>query len=124
MTTCPFCKSDISNDATRCPHCTSFLGREQAQESSDKITYVVDRGLITFLKVAGTVFAMFLTVGLSFYLIDVRQMRKQIAEQDFADATFEATGKLYGEGSPERAVVVQSWAVVGIAAGRPTQAGK
>src|SRR5713101_578583 len=80
MTTCPFCKSDISNDATRCPHCTSFLGREQAQESSDKITYVVDRGLITFLKVAGTVFAMFLTVGLSFYLIDVRQMSKQIAE--------------------------------------------
>ncbi len=24
---CPFCKSDIAIDATRCPHCTSELGK-------------------------------------------------------------------------------------------------
>ena len=24
--TCPFCKSKIAIDATRCPHCTSELG--------------------------------------------------------------------------------------------------
>ena len=23
---CPFCKSEIADDATRCPHCTSELG--------------------------------------------------------------------------------------------------
>lgn len=27
--TCPFCKSEISLEATRCPHCTSVLTEEQ-----------------------------------------------------------------------------------------------
>lgn len=26
---CPFCKSEIHIDATRCPHCTSVLGEEK-----------------------------------------------------------------------------------------------
>ena len=24
---CPFCKSEIAEDATRCPHCTSMLDK-------------------------------------------------------------------------------------------------
>lgn len=31
--TCPFCKSEIADDATRCPHCTSMLeGVDPAKE--------------------------------------------------------------------------------------------
>jgi len=29
--TCPFCKSEIADDATRCPHCTSELPLEEAK---------------------------------------------------------------------------------------------
>lgn len=31
---CPFCKSEISIEATRCPHCTSMLEEEAAEEES------------------------------------------------------------------------------------------
>ena len=33
---CPYCKSEISIDATRCPHCTSIL----EDEADDKIESV------------------------------------------------------------------------------------
>ena len=29
---CPFCKSEIAIDATRCPHCTSVLDEDKVQE--------------------------------------------------------------------------------------------
>jgi len=78
MATCRFCKSEISSDATRCPHCTSFLSPEGDQESSGKVTYIVDRGIITFLKIAGPTFAFFIIVGLSFYSLDFYHMTQTI----------------------------------------------
>ena len=30
--TCPFCKSEIDIDATNCPHCTSDIPEEEAEE--------------------------------------------------------------------------------------------
>ncbi|MBE6818919.1 MAG: large conductance mechanosensitive channel protein MscL [Ruminococcaceae bacterium] len=33
--TCPFCKSEIDIEATRCPHCTSELPEEEAAEDAD-----------------------------------------------------------------------------------------
>ena len=30
---CPYCKSEISIDATRCPHCTSILEDEAAADN-------------------------------------------------------------------------------------------
>jgi large conductance mechanosensitive channel len=30
--TCPFCKSEIAIDATKCPHCTSDIPEEAAEE--------------------------------------------------------------------------------------------
>ncbi|MGN0518852.1 MAG: large conductance mechanosensitive channel protein MscL [Acutalibacteraceae bacterium] len=33
--TCPFCQSEISIKATRCPHCTSELPAEEEKESED-----------------------------------------------------------------------------------------
>jgi hypothetical protein len=63
MTQCRFCKSDIASDATRCPHCTSFLDGEQPQGSPGQVTYIVDKGLVTFGKFAGVVLAIFLMMG-------------------------------------------------------------
>jgi Zn-dependent metalloprotease len=80
MTQCRFCKSDIPSDATRCPHCTSFLDGEQPQGSSGQITYIVDKGLVTFAKFAGAVLAIFLSLTLSFYGFDIKQVRKEIED--------------------------------------------
>lgn len=33
--TCPYCKSEIALDATRCPHCTSVLEEEAAEETAE-----------------------------------------------------------------------------------------
>ena len=32
---CPFCKSEIAIEATRCPHCTSALPEEEPEEKKD-----------------------------------------------------------------------------------------
>lgn len=32
---CPYCKSEIADDATRCPHCTSMLTVEAAEETGE-----------------------------------------------------------------------------------------
>ena len=32
---CPFCKSEISIEATKCPHCTSDLPEEEAEETEE-----------------------------------------------------------------------------------------
>lgn len=35
---CPFCLTEISYKATRCPHCTSILDEETAKEISKEVT--------------------------------------------------------------------------------------
>lgn len=40
--TCPFCKSEIDIEATRCPHCTSELPEEEAEEAAEKETVSVE----------------------------------------------------------------------------------
>lgn len=34
---CPFCKSEIALDATRCPHCTSILDEVKADDKKDDV---------------------------------------------------------------------------------------
>lgn len=36
--TCPFCKTEIDIEATRCPHCTSELPEEVEQEEAQTVT--------------------------------------------------------------------------------------
>jgi hypothetical protein len=59
MTQCRFCKSDIPNGATRCPHCTSFIDGEQPQVSQGQAIYIFDKGLVTFAKFAILFLAIF-----------------------------------------------------------------
>lgn len=38
---CPFCKSEIAVDATRCPHCTSVIEAEKPEEMQGETAEVV-----------------------------------------------------------------------------------
>ena len=80
MTQCRFCKSDIPGDATRCPHCTSFLDSEQPQGSPGHVTYIVDTDLVRFVKVAGAILALFLGVVLFGFRLDIKQVIKEIQD--------------------------------------------
>jgi Zn-dependent metalloprotease len=80
MTQCRFCKSDIPSDASRCPHCTSFLNGEQPQGLPGQVTYIVDKGLVTFAKFASAVLAVFLTVGVFVYGLDIKQIGKEVEQ--------------------------------------------
>jgi hypothetical protein len=60
--------------------CTSFLDGEQPQGSPGQVTYIVDKGLVTFGKFAGSILAIFLTVGIFLYGLDVKQLRKEIED--------------------------------------------
>jgi Zn-dependent metalloprotease len=81
MSKCRFCKSDIPSDATRCPHCTSFLDGEQPQGSPGQVTYIVDKGLVTFGKFAAIFLAIFVGVGLYIYGIDIKEIGKEIERE-------------------------------------------
>jgi Zn-dependent metalloprotease len=84
---CRFCKSEISDGATRCPNCTSFLTTAKEDSAAD-VTYIVDRGIVKFAKFAIPIFGIFLVIGLSFYLTDLKQLSKEVEE------TYAASQKL------------------------------
>jgi hypothetical protein len=66
MKTCPYCKEQVQEEAVKCRYCQSMLlsglvAPDKPEERS--VTYVVDRGLITFAKFTGGVLAVFLVSG-------------------------------------------------------------
>jgi Zn-dependent metalloprotease len=67
MKTCPFCKEQVHDEAIKCAHCQSMLLPIQAPESksadTDRVTYVLDQGLVRFGKFVAAVLAVFLVVG-------------------------------------------------------------
>src|SRR5947209_7639994 len=67
MKTCLFCKEQVQDDALKCRYCQSNLappqGAEPRQGEADRVTYVLDQGLVRFGKFAAGVLAIFLVVG-------------------------------------------------------------
>jgi hypothetical protein len=53
---------------------------EKPQGSSEQVTYIVDKGLVTFAKFAAATLAIFFTIGIFFYGLDIKQLSKQIQE--------------------------------------------
>jgi Zn-dependent metalloprotease len=52
----------------------------QTQAPPGKVVYIIDSGLVTFVKFAGSILAIFLTIALSFFFVDLKQLGKAISE--------------------------------------------
>ncbi len=64
MQTCPYCKEQLLDGATKCRYCQSSLTPpSSAAKDARRITYIVDADLIRFAKFTAAVLAVFLVVG-------------------------------------------------------------
>jgi serralysin len=104
---CPFCKEEINEDAIKCKHCLSLLyqietsskSREDKDKDSSKYTtYVLDKDLVRFSKFALSILAIFITVGIILYGVDLKQTAKELNE---ANANLDEANKKIASALPK-----------------------
>jgi Zn-dependent metalloprotease len=92
MKTCPYCKEQVRKEAIKCRYCQSMLLPPQLpelkQSDNDRVTYVLDQGLVRFGKFAGGVLAIFLIVGgyLFGFKLEAGLERVQTVQEKFTKA--------------------------------------
>jgi hypothetical protein len=92
MKTCPYCKEQVHKEAVKCRYCQSMLSPPQSSEpklsENDRVTYILDQGLVRFAKFAGGVLAIFLVVGsyLFGFKLEAGLERVQVVQEKFTKA--------------------------------------
>jgi hypothetical protein len=78
MKKCIYCKSDIEDEATRCPCCTSILEGEQEPDRRAQVTYILDRDRVRFAKFSVSVIAVLLITGVLLYGFNLKEATEEI----------------------------------------------
>ena len=113
MKTCPYCKEEIHEEAVKCRYCQSSLtdtgqveilappagaqsdepvapaGADQdAAAKDDRVTYILDRGIIRFAKFTAGVVAVIVAAGLYLVGFDIKLTLQELAKsRTAAEAT-------------------------------------